>query len=137
MYGLTEKVNTFKELAQVAYDAVEENKAEIVTKIFIALTQQTRNVMNNPGFGTPVDTGTLRFNWRASPVVGPYLKEYHKDNSYGYPEIPDMKKYKGRFGKGWNHFYVYNNSPYVSAVNDSDKWLNFVDETITKALGDA
>ena len=70
---------------------------------------------------TPVDTGTLKFNWRVAPGEsgGSYNKPRPKDgakNYYGAPERPVLEKYK----RNWRQIRIYNNTDYIMNVENND-----------------
>ena len=70
---------------------------------------------------TPVDTGTLKFNWRVAPGEsgGTYNKLRPKDgtkNYYGEPTRPNLEKYP----QNWKQMRIYNNTPYIMDVEENN-----------------
>lgn len=60
---------------------------------------------------TPVKTGKARASWFISPGA-PTTREL-ASGTYGYPETPNLDKYK----RNWTKWYITNTAPYIQFLN--------------------
>lgn len=64
---------------------------------------------------TPVDTGTLKANWKVAPGnTGGNSFIPNTGKARKQPRPPDLSRYV----RNWTYFTVYNNSPYIAKVNE-------------------
>jgi len=141
------KSGTYADIAKDIFESVGRDNAELVYSIFSELWKDT-----------PICTGALNENWHYGPSATGQIfqidqekhvpkSEFHRgtyDECDGVrTPVPAKKIYKKR----WSKFYIWNNVPYLSYVNDGITWrgakqttpktranVNFVQKAILKGL---
>ena len=125
------KVASFDELGKAVIESFGDYKRRAAEIVYEELTHR-RN--GGDSAGTPVDTGTLRANWKAAPgATGTDSFKENTGESHARPPRFDTFKYI----RNWSVFTIYNNSPYVIHVNDgargNDHNQNFIQKSLKKA----
>jgi len=128
--GVVRTKKTFGEFANIIEEAVDGIKRNVAQEIYNELIKK----------GTPYDTGTLVHSWRVSTATrgtdakgvtqeGVIPEVFDHGGVYPSPIILNAK-----YKSSKRPFYVYNNQPYVTKLNDSQKWYKWIDGAVERAM---
>lgn len=124
---MTVVVKSLDDLGKAVIEAFEDNKEDDVMNIYDALL-----------INTPKDTHTLVSNWRLSP--GSIANTTYFIENTGERRTPrSVKDARTDYVRNWKTFSLYNNSPYVGAVNNgfngNSHNQNFIQKSVEQAVG--
>jgi len=120
------KTSSLEEVGDILLSSFGDYKVAIIVDLFDNLMETT-----------PVNTGTLKYNWRFArgDSAGPFRQPNTGDS---WPEPPRPSE-NIRIGVKWENISLYNNSEYIVKVNNGEGGnqnnQNFIQEAL--AMTDA